>query len=130
MKQLFDVVIAAAAFATACTALSAGLDPKSHSTIGIVQAIDRNTGTATIAHEPVASMKWSAMTMQFSVADVGLLERLQVRQTVAFEFIDANGSYRIVNAIPLTQGASRSEGGSMEMMGSMREGKRWWQFWR
>src|SRR5207244_8275707 len=38
-----------------------------HKATGVVKAIDPSKGTVTLAHEPVKSLKWPAMTMGFVV---------------------------------------------------------------
>lgn len=124
-----------------------------HAALGSVTQIDRAAATVTIAHEPVASLGWPAMTMAFKVADAKLLERFIVGRQVVFEFIDRGGSYEISNAIPLeARGAAlagRSSGGHdghqqgmgghdmqgmhdmcMGMMAGDGSQRRWWQFWK
>jgi Cu/Ag efflux protein CusF len=78
----------------------------SHFTSGVVQDVDRAARVATIAHEPVPSLKWPAMTMQFSVGDAALFDRLPRGGRIALEFVAEGGGHRIVNAIPLAQAAS------------------------
>lgn len=106
----------------------------SHFALGRVQAVDAAAGTATIAHDPVASLKWPAMTMQFRVAGPAVLDRLPKGGQIAFEFAGEDGNWRIVNAIPLAQapdGARAKDshpgmhdgmgGAAMSGMGSMRD---------
>ena len=92
----------------------------SHFAVGKVQAVDPNAGTATIVHEPVASLKWPAMTMQFKVAGGAVLERLSKGGQVAFEFTGEDGNWRIVNAIPIAQ--SSTGAGSGDAHGRMHGG--------
>jgi len=62
----------------------------SHQAEGKIEAIDAKAGTLTIAHGPVASLKWPGMTMDFALANAGLLGKLQPGATVAFTFIERN----------------------------------------
>ena len=89
-----------------CAALGAGIAAAAnvpHSAIGVVQQADPAARTVTLAHQPVPSLGWAATTMQFSVLEPGLLERLPLGQEVAFEFVQQQNGWRIVNAIPLAQ---------------------------
>jgi len=57
-----------------------------HRTVGVVKKIDSRDSTVTLAHEPVKSMNWPAMTMAFKVQDKALLEKLAVDKKVEVEF--------------------------------------------
>lgn len=52
--------------------------------IGVVQSIDAATGKVTIAHEPIESLGWPAMTMGFAVARPELLADVKAGQRVEF----------------------------------------------
>jgi Cu(I)/Ag(I) efflux system periplasmic protein CusF len=56
------------------------------SAIGTIQSIDARTGKLTIAHGPVAALKWPAMTMAFK-ATPAQLASVHVGQKVKFEFV-------------------------------------------
>lgn len=64
-----------------------------HATKGKVIRID--AGVVTLAHEPVKSLDWPAMTMGFKVTDKKLLDKLTVGKTVDFEFAKADKGYVI-----------------------------------
>ena len=54
----------------------AGGDAKAavtHQADGTLDAIDAKAGTVTITHQPVASLKWPAMTMDFALANASLV---------------------------------------------------------
>ncbi len=55
------------------------------SAMGTVKSIDTASGKITIAHDPVASLKWPAMTMGFK-ATPDQLASVQAGQKVEFEF--------------------------------------------
>jgi Cu/Ag efflux protein CusF len=59
-----------------------------HHAEGTVEEIDSKTGTVSLAHGPIASLKWPAMTMAFKVANVALLKDLKPGAKVAFEFVE------------------------------------------
>ena len=53
--------------------------------------------TITLAHGPIASLKWPAMTMDFRVKDPALLQMLKPGQKIAFDMIEEPaGEYVIV----------------------------------
>ena len=52
--------------------------------VGVVQSVDTANGKVTIAHEPIESLGWPAMTMGFSVARPELLADVENGQRVEF----------------------------------------------
>lgn len=58
---------------------------ESHKGEGTVRAIDLKTGSMKIEHGPIDTLKWSAMTMDFTVKDPALAKGLKPGQTVEFE---------------------------------------------
>ena len=62
---------------------------------GTVEAVDAAAGTVEIAHEPIASLKWPAMSMEFKVRDKAHLGHLTRGQVVQFEFVEEGGEYVI-----------------------------------
>lgn len=64
-----------------------------HKATGVVKSVDAKNSTVTLAHQPVASMKWSAMTMSFRAEDPKLLQGLAAGQKVDFEFTQRGKDY-------------------------------------
>ena len=64
-----------------------------HSASGTVQRIDPAKGTVSIAHGPVKSLNWPAMTMSFSVKDKAMLDNLNPGAKVAFGFVQSGADY-------------------------------------
>jgi len=64
--------------------------------VGVVQSIDAETGTLTIAHQPIESLGWPAMTMPFKVAKPELLQRTTVGENVEFTLDGKDMSAKIV----------------------------------
>jgi len=60
----------------------------SHHAEGKLESIDAKAGTVTISHGPVESLKWPGMTMDFTLANSGVLGSLKPGATVAFTFIE------------------------------------------
>ena len=69
-----------------------------HHATGIVKKVDTQAGIVTLAHEPVPSMKWPAMTMGFQVQEKMLLGKLSVGQKVNFDFVQGPKGY-VVTAV-------------------------------
>ncbi|MBA4141837.1 MAG: efflux RND transporter periplasmic adaptor subunit [Nitrosospira sp.] len=64
---------------------------------GTIEAIDLVRGAVTLAHGPIASLRWPAMIMDFRVQDPALLRTLKPGQEVAFEITEEPvGEYVIV----------------------------------
>lgn len=66
-----------------------------HQMNAVVKAVDRGDSKVTLAHEPVKSLNWPAMTMKFSVRDKTLLDKLPVGQKVEAEFVQQGSGYVI-----------------------------------
>jgi Cu/Ag efflux protein CusF len=69
-----------------------------HQATAVVKAVDPGNGKVTLAHEPVKSLKWPAMTMGFVVKDKTLFDKLAVGQKVDVEFTQQGSDY-IVTAV-------------------------------
>jgi Cu(I)/Ag(I) efflux system protein CusF len=69
-----------------------------HHAVAVVQKIDRASGNVTLAHEPVQSLNWPAMTMRFSVKRKDLLDKLAVGQKVNVDFEQVGNGY-VVTAV-------------------------------
>ena len=70
---------------------------RTHRTTGVVKSVDTKNNTVTLAHEPVASLKWPAMTMTFKAADPKLVEGLTVGKKVEVEFAQRDKDYVITS---------------------------------
>lgn len=83
-----------------------GMDMKSekqaksqtHKGSGTVSKVDAGNGTVSIAHGPVSTMSWPAMTMTFKAKDKALLEKVKPGQKVDFEFVQQGKDY-VVTAL-------------------------------
>lgn len=61
----------------------------------MVKKVDTKAGNVVLAHDPVATMNWPAMTMGFKVNDPTLLEKLSVGKKVEFQFSQQGREYVI-----------------------------------
>jgi Cu(I)/Ag(I) efflux system protein CusF len=71
---------------------------QTHKASGTVTKVDQPSSKVTIAHGPVQSLKWPAMTMNFVVKDQGLLGKLSSGRKVEFEFVQQGRDYVITSA--------------------------------
>ena len=71
---------------------------KLHKAAGTVTKVDPASSKVTIAHGPVPTLNWSAMSMTFTVKDKALLGKLPSGKKVEFEFVQQGRDYVIVSA--------------------------------
>ena len=68
-----------------------------HKATGVVKKIDPRAGTVTLAHDPVKSLNWPAMTMGFTVKDKALFDKLAGDGKVDFEFVQQGKDYVVTS---------------------------------
>lgn len=68
---------------------------KTHKAFAVVKSIDVANGKVVLAHEPVKSLNWPAMTMSFGVKDKTLLEKFVVGGKVNVLFNKQDNDYVI-----------------------------------
>ncbi len=79
--------------------------PVTHRGEASIEAVDPARATVTLAHAPIASLKWPAMSMDFRVKDPALLRTLKPNQKIVFEFVESgSGEYLIVRVQPAAGG--------------------------
>lgn len=64
-----------------------------HQGVGVVKSVNTQDGGITIAHEPIKSLAWPAMTMSFKVKDKGLVEKIKPGDKVKFTLVQAGKDY-------------------------------------
>jgi Cu(I)/Ag(I) efflux system membrane fusion protein len=71
-------------------ALTGGSDTAkvTHSAIGTLDDVDAKTGMLLITHEPVESLKWPRMTMEFVPANESLAKKLKPGAAIRFDFVE------------------------------------------
>jgi len=60
----------------------------SHKAVGTLKSVDAAAGTVSVSHEPVASLGWPSMTMDFVLANPSLLGKLQPGSPIELEFVE------------------------------------------
>lgn len=72
-----------------------------HQATGTVDSVEPKDGAATISHDPVASLNWPSMTMEFKAANGALLQTLKPGARIRFEFVErAPGEWVITQVTP------------------------------
>jgi Cu(I)/Ag(I) efflux system membrane fusion protein len=71
----------------------------SHNAVGTLDAIDGKAGTLMITHEPIASLKWPAMTMEFVPANPALVDKLKPGAAIRFEFVERKPGEWVITKI-------------------------------
>ena len=66
---------------------------QTHRAKATVKKADPSSGTVTLAHEPIKSLNWPAMTMGFKVKDNALFDRLAVGNQVEVEIMQEGKDY-------------------------------------
>jgi len=71
-------------------ALTGGSDTAkvTHSAVGTLDDVDARTGSLLITHEPVDSLKWPKMTMEFVPANEALAKKVKPGAPIRFDFIE------------------------------------------
>jgi Cu(I)/Ag(I) efflux system membrane fusion protein len=73
--------------------------PVGHRAAGTVKTLDAKSGTLSIAHGPVESLKWPAMTMDFKSANDALLAGLKPGATISFEFVERSPGEWVITKV-------------------------------
>lgn len=76
----------------------AAAGPKKHTATGRITRADPGTGELEMQHDPIPSLDWPAMTMEFEVKDPAILTGLKPGQPVEFDLIGEDGDF-VVTAI-------------------------------
>lgn len=101
LTLILGVFLAAHAPARAADMNMPGMDmsaSKNHAeteAVGVVDEINSAKGIVTLSHEPIKSLNWPAMTMDFVVKDRKVLGKLQKGKKVTFFFVEQRGDYVI-----------------------------------
>ena len=70
-----------------------------HRALGVVDSLDAQAGTLMIRHEPIASLKWPAMTMEFAVANPSLLTAMTPGAAIEFDFVERQPGEWVITAV-------------------------------
>ena len=70
-----------------------------HRAEGTIKTLDAKSGSLSIAHGPVESLKWPAMTMDFKSANDALLAGLKPGAIIAFEFVERSPGEWVITKV-------------------------------
>ena len=73
---------------------------KIHTGSGRITVIDAKTGELEMQHEPIPSLDWPSMTMEFEVKDPSILKGLKKGQQVEFDLVKEDGGFPVVAIRP------------------------------
>ena len=72
---------------------------ETHQGKGKVNSVDAKAGKINLTHEPIASLDWPGMTMDFEVQDKSMLAKLKVGQKVTFTLIEIRKGKYVISGI-------------------------------
>ena len=72
---------------------------ESHQGKGTINSVDAKAGKINITHEPIASLGWDGMTMDFEVQDKAALANLKKGQKVTFQLVEARKGKYVISEI-------------------------------
>ena len=70
---------------------------QSHGGTGTVKSVDVEKGTVSLAHRPIESLSWPAMTMTFKAKDTAVLKNAKPGAKVAFSFIQSGKDFVVTD---------------------------------
>jgi len=70
-----------------------------HQAVGKLNSIDATAGTVSISHEPVASLKWPAMKMDFVLANPALVNGVKPGSAIDFEFVERHPGEWVITSL-------------------------------
>jgi Cu/Ag efflux protein CusF len=71
-----------------------------HAGHGKVISVDEQAGTLKLSHDPIKSLNWPKMTMDFKAHDPAMLKDLKPGTQVDFELMKEGSSYHVVKISP------------------------------
>ena len=74
--------------------------PVTHRGAGTVRKIDAAKRMVTLAHGPIASLNWPAMTMSFKLKDTALTKGIKAGDAVDFELVQSGSDYVVTHLQP------------------------------
>lgn len=78
-----------------------------HSAVGRLDEVDPKTGALTITHDPVPSLNWPKMTMEFAAANDAIAKGAQAGAPIRFEFVERKpGEWVVTKIEPAAGGAA------------------------
>jgi len=76
---------------------------KTHTGTGVVKHVDMKNNSVNLAHEPIPSLKWPAMTMDFSVKDQSILKGIKPGDKIQFELTEVTKDDLVITRITVVK---------------------------
>lgn len=73
--------------------------PVSHNAVGTLDDVDAKSGTLLITHEPVKSLNWPQMTMEFVPSNEAIAKAAKPGDAIEFEFVERKPGEWVVTKI-------------------------------
>ena len=73
----------------------------SHHAEGVLDSRDAQAGSVVVTHDPVASLNWPKMTMEFIPAHSGMFANIKPGTPMSFEFVERNPGEWVITKIDL-----------------------------
>jgi Cu/Ag efflux protein CusF len=77
-----------------------------HAATGVLDDVDAKSGAMMITHEPVPSLKWPKMTMEFVPANDAIARTVKPGSPIRFEFVERKHGEWVVTKIEPASGAT------------------------
>ena len=81
-----------------------------HAGRGKIISVDKQAGTVKLTHDPIKSLKWPKMTMDFKAHDAALLKDIKPGDQVDFEIMKMDGGYHIMTISPSNAAKGAEQG--------------------
>jgi len=75
-----------------------------HSAHGLLEAINGD-GSVSITHQPIQSLGWPGMTMDFALANAALVSKIPVGSMIDFEIVERKADDWVITKISIAHGA-------------------------
>lgn len=72
---------------------------QTHQGKGTVNSVDAKAGKVNLSHEPIQSLDWPGMRMDFDVQDKAALTKLKPGQKVAFKLIETRKGKYVISEV-------------------------------
>jgi Cu/Ag efflux protein CusF len=86
-------------FTAASDTNAGGAKVVAHTAVGRVDEVDAKSGALTITHDPVATLNWPKMTMEFIAANEAIAKRARPGAPIRFEFVERKPGEWVVTKI-------------------------------
>ncbi len=83
-----------------------------HGATGVLDEVDAKSGALMISHDPVASLKWPKMTMEFVPANSAIAAKIRPGTPIRFEFVERKPGEWVVTKMEAVAGAAPASPGA------------------